>query len=92
MKALISPNESIKYTQKTSFTLTDPDTGEEEQRFYLTTQDIPNAIRIAQVEETEFEVGGNLYWIDCDSTVNPSTHYYDTSDSTIKLISDYTPS
>lgn len=92
MKALISPSEKVIYTEERTHTVTDPQTNEETTEVYIHSEEIPNAVRIAQVEETEFDVGGDLYWIDCANTVKPSTHYYDTSDSTVKVLNDYTPS
>ena len=92
MKALISPSEKILHTEEVTQTVTDPQTNEETTETYMQSEEIPNAVRIVQVEETEFDVGGDLYWIDCANTVKADTHYYDTSDSTIKVLSDYTPS
>lgn len=92
MKALISPSEKVTYTEERTQTVTDPQTNEETTETYMHSEEIPNAARIAQIEETEFDVGGDLYWVDCANTVKTDTHYYDTSDSTIKAISDYTPS
>lgn len=92
MKALIAPDESVMYFQEIPWTLTDPETGEETQGVSVNSQDIPNAARIAQIEENEFEVGGSLYWVDCDNTIGVDTHYYDTSDNSFKIISDYSPS
>lgn len=93
MKALISPNERVYYTEEIPYTITDPETGEvEKEGVAKRNQDIPNAARIAQIEENEFEVGGDLFWVDCDNTIDVDTHYYDTSDNTFKIKSDYSPS
>jgi hypothetical protein len=48
--------------------------------------DIANSQRIAQIEETEFEVHSDLFWVDCNSSVTTDGYYYDSSDSTIKPI------
>ena len=81
MKALISPNEKVQ--QITSWTtkivdgikIVDP-----------VRTDIPNGCRIAQTIEVEFDVASPLYWIDCASDLDETTHYFDMSDNTIKVI------
>lgn len=37
-----------------------------------------NGLRIAQIcdDGMEFEVAEPLHWVDCDNTINQSTHYY----------------
>jgi hypothetical protein len=86
MKALISPSESVTYIKFE--TTTDPETNEE-----ITTPIyggvITNGARIAEVAETQFDVGGDLYWVDCNSSVTANDYYYDTSDNTIKAKSDF---
>jgi hypothetical protein len=86
MKALISPDEIVYYFR--AVTTTDAETGEETTEFFGG-EEIPNGARIAEVSETEFQVGGNLYWVDCNTSVNANDYYYDTSDNTIKLKSDF---
>jgi len=44
------------------------------------------AWRIAEVAENEFEVAPDLFWVDCNSSVKANQYYYDSTDSTIKLI------
>tara|TARA_R110000851_G_scaffold288646_1_gene442725 strand:+ start:43 stop:276 length:234 start_codon:yes stop_codon:yes gene_type:complete len=41
--------------------------------------------RIAQITDTEFAVGGNLFWIDCPDNTT-TRHYYDPDDSGLKII------
>ena len=40
--------------------------------------------RVAQVEETEFEVAPPLFWVDCANTEKADQCWYDPSDQTIK--------
>jgi hypothetical protein len=41
--------------------------------------------RVAQVEETQFEVAEPLFWVDCDNTIKADYFWYDPTDKTIKL-------
>lgn len=86
MKALIDPNQSVKNITSYITIVKDGVTYYETVR-----EDIPNSQRICQIEETTFEVASPLYWIDCGSSINPNTHYYDSSDSTIKEIVNASP-
>lgn len=81
MKALISPNEKVQ--QITSWTV---ETTEELITKIPIFTDIPNGCRIAQTNETEFDVASPLYWVDCASDLDETTHYFDMSDNTIKMI------
>jgi hypothetical protein len=81
MKALISPNESVKYISE--WTATDI-----VGQYLPVYSDIPNGQRIPEVSENQFDVAGPLFWVDCGDNVVADQYYYDTSDSTIKLISD----
>ena len=46
---------------------------------------IENSARIAQIEETEFDVCPDaLIWVDCDANVTLGTHYYDTVEQIVK--------
>lgn len=45
-----------------------------------------NAQRVAQVEDTDFDVASPFFWVDCADNVVADQWYYDTSDSTIKQI------
>tara|TARA_E500000318_G_scaffold53803_1_gene50072 strand:- start:1971 stop:2282 length:312 start_codon:yes stop_codon:yes gene_type:complete len=47
-----------------------------------------NAQRVAQVEDTDFEVASPFFWVDCADNIVADEWYYDTSDSTIKQIVD----
>ena len=82
MKALISPNDPTPsyvsgWTTKTiEGVLCDVPICTE----------ISNAYRVAQVEETEFEVANPLFWVDCNNSVVADLWYYDFSDNTIKEI------
>lgn len=42
--------------------------------------------RIAQIQQQEFEVAEPLFWINCESTVNPAVSWYDPTDQQIKLL------
>ena len=53
--------------------------------------DIPNACRVAQVEDVEFEVALPLYWIDCEDNVTDYDYYFNTSSNTIELIPNVPP-
>ena len=86
MKALISPSEKVSYYKVV--TTIDPETNVSTSSA-VTGDVITNGARIAEVVETQFEVGGDLYWVDCNSSVNANDYYYDTSDNTIKLKSDF---
>jgi hypothetical protein len=83
MKALISPNDS------TPQYISSWQQGETVNNVVIYTKvfsDIPNAQRVAQVEDATFEVADPLFWVDCNSSVIADQWYYDTSDSTIKEI------
>ena len=41
--------------------------------------------RIAQITDTEFAVGGNLFWVDCPDNTT-TRQYYDPDDSGLKAI------
>lgn len=85
MKALISPNEKVKYISE--WQVTDI-VGEYSPIF----SNIPNGQRIAEVLQNQFDVSDPLFWVDCDASVVPNKNYYDSTDSTIKLVSDLEPS
>lgn len=86
MKALISPSETVYYIKAVTTTNTETNT---ETTEYVGGGEIPNGVRIADISETEFQVGGNLYWVECNTSVNADDYYYDTSDNTIKAKSDF---
>lgn len=81
MKALISPNE--KAQQISSWT---SETVDGRTSNYAVYSDITNGCRIVQTSETEFDVASPLYWVDCASDLDVNTNYFDTSDNTIKAI------
>lgn len=82
-KALIDPNTtSIKYISAWT-----SETDDDGNTFYVPTySDIPNAQRVAQVEDATFEIASPLFWVDCDDSTVADEWYYDTSDSTVKPI------
>lgn len=81
-KALISPNEKVKYISSwDTITLEDSTTG-----YRAVESDIQNGQRICQVEESEFLVASPLFWTECNSSVTVNGYYYDGSDNTIKPI------
>jgi hypothetical protein len=53
-------------------------------------EEIPNSARIAQIAEDVFDVAAPLFWVDCDDSITTTKHYYDTSDSSFKLINNAT--
>lgn len=80
MKALISPNEKVKYIN--SWT-EDPD----DNTIYIASYaELENAQRVVEVHANEFDVAPPLFWTDCDASIVAEDYYYDTTDSTIKLI------
>ena len=82
MKALIAKNEN-NIVRITGYTTEEVDGKNVHTE---STEIIPNAMRVAQVEENEFAVHSDLFWVDCNSAVNANDYYYDSSDSTIKPI------
>jgi hypothetical protein len=86
-KALIDPNVTdIKYISGYTQEVIDDVTVD--VAIYST---YPNSQRVAQVEDTEFEVASPLFWVDCSDAVVPDLWYYDTSDSTIKEVVNAVP-
>ena len=81
MKALISPNEKVQ--QITSWT---SETVDGRTTQISVNSDISNGCRIVQISETEFEVASPLHWVDCASDLDITANYFDTSDNTIKTI------
>lgn len=82
MKALVSTNESVIFAYSTTVD------GEDEPIYNAHT--IPNAARIVEVAENEFDVHPDLFWVDCNNSVVADSYYYDKSDNTIKAKDDYT--
>ena len=82
MKALISPDEKVQQISSWTSETVDGRTSN-----YAVYTDIPNGCRIVQTSETEFEVASPLNWVDCASDLDATANYYDTSDNTIKAIS-----
>ena len=89
-KALISSQESVQnissWKQIYDTDGETPITDTTPQIWVPIFTDIPNAQRVAQVEDNEFEVHSSLFWVDCNSSVTAEGYYYDSSDSTIKPI------
>jgi len=81
MKALISPNEKVQYTSE--WIPSDVD-----GIYTSVLEDITNGQKIVEISDSEFEVADPLFWVDCNNSVNAVDYYYDSSDQTIKLISD----
>lgn len=52
---------------------------------------VETGVRIAQVENQEFDVATPLYWIDCDDSITAENHFYDESNKEIKEISNKQP-
>jgi hypothetical protein len=93
VKALISRKDN-KVTRVTGWTMV-PYEGVSElgitEQLSGVHQVIPNALRIAEVTENEFSVHPDLFWVECNSSVNANDYYYDESDSTIKPINNVAP-
>lgn len=93
-KALISSNESVQHISSwEQVYVTDgetPITDSTPQIWEPVFTDIANSQRVAQVEDNEFEVHPSLFWVDCNSSVTSEGYYYDSSDSTIKPITNAT--
>jgi hypothetical protein len=72
MKALINPNEEVKYIS--SWDEQDPANtilGERNPIYTVVGK------RICEVAENEFEVASPLFWIDCNNDITADSHYYD---------------
>ena len=76
MQALISPNEIspyiVSWTYNTQGKYWDP-----------VFADVPDSWRVAQVQETSFEVAQPLFWTDCANDVVADEWYYQTSTGVI---------
>jgi len=81
-KALISPNEKVQYIS--SWTTIYPE--DITVGYQANLSDIENSQRICQIEESEFQIAAPLFWVECNSTVTVNGYYYDSSDNTIKPI------
>lgn len=81
MKALISPTELVYRVCSIEI---DEDTGVKFQR----TEPIPNAGRVAQVEQDEnvFEVAAPLFWVSCQDDCVAGVFYYDKETGSIEKI------
>ena len=77
-KALISPSEApIKYISGWTTEDTPP------QPIW---SNIPNSCRVAEVEDTVFEVADTLFWVDVSDELAVQYIYYDTVDQVCKLV------
>jgi hypothetical protein len=85
MKALVHTTHVVNYVSSTQ-DITDDNGNVIFQKNIFS--DLPNSALICQIEEDSntFEVHPDFIWVDCDASVTPASHYYDTSDSTIKAI------
>lgn len=52
----------------------------------VTNFDGTTGYRVAQINETGFEVAEPLFWVDCAEDVVADQFYYDPQDSTIKAV------
>ena len=52
----------------------------------VTNFDGTTGYRVAQINETGFEVAEPLFWVDCADDVVADQFYYDPQDSTIKAV------
>ena len=79
--ALISPNESVSYISGW--------TEETYPKEIITT--IPNAYRIAEINDATFEVAIPLFWVECSDNIISHEFYYDSVMKTIIEIPDTPP-
>ena len=81
MKALISPNDTVRYISGWY-------SGQLGSKivWFPTLSVLENANRVCEVKENEFEVAPPMHWVDCANDVTADNYYYDTTDSTIKVI------
>lgn len=82
MKALISSVESVMYTSS----YVEETSAEGDVDYSPVQSTLPNSYRISQVYEEEFEVAPELFWIECNSSINALLYYYNTVSSTIEEI------
>jgi len=47
---------------------------------------VSTGYRIVEVNSSEFEIAEPLFWVECDSTVNPNTYFYNQDTKTCELI------
>ena len=47
---------------------------------------VSTGYRIVEVNSSEFEVAAPLFWVECNSTVNPNTYFYNQDDKSCELI------
>lgn len=82
MKALISPTESVSHIVSWI-----PNPNTQSRTKYLPVMEvIPNAERVCEVMENEFEVAPPLFWVDCSNDVIADEYYYDNINAEIKVI------
>lgn len=88
MKALIDPQETTPVNRIVSWSL-NPDYPAKKPQYIGLLEPIPNSIRVCEVvpDDQVFPVAEPLFWTDCPDGSDPSTSYYDTSDSLVKPIS-----
>jgi len=79
MKALISPNEEIKYIS--SYDNQEPVYKIEDLKPIYTVI----GKRVCEVAENEFEVALPLFWVDCNNDVTADSHYYDETTQSILI-------
>ena len=76
-KALISPNETVvRYVSEWTQDIPPKPVF----------SNIPNACRVAQVEDALFEVAPPLYWIDCENNITAYEFYFNTITNSIEPI------
>ena len=72
MKALISPNEMSPYVASWTYNII---TKSWEPVF----EDVPDSWRVAQVQETDFEVASPMFWTECADNIVADEWFYQTS-------------
>lgn len=87
MKALISPDEQeIKYISSWE-PVYDTD-GTTVIDYTPVMDNVADANRLVEIAEdaNAFEVASPLFWTDCDSSVSPLTHYWNSASNSIQAI------
>lgn len=53
---------------------------------------VKSGYRVAQVEETPFDVASPLFWVECSEHIKLHPHWYSADDQTFYSLEDDTPS
>lgn len=53
---------------------------------------VKSGYRVAQIEETPFDVASPLFWVECSEQIIPGYFWYSADDQTFYSLEDDTPS